>query len=410
MYHVPYWVSNSRVDPLMHIRLIHLLTCTSQHNVVPSRDLVTDITHVILAFMQSDVFNVQQTPSEFPLFTTVEEVRSQFEPGTKVNIAIGGWGDGGFEEAARDETSRKRWSKHVGAMVEATGADGVDIDWEYPGYVQRGVESSTSDSHEVLIRKHHSGNRDDYKKIPNSEREWEIDAFVQLLKEVRAAVGPDKLLSIAVPSEERDLMAFTASTIPSIIKEVDFINVMTYDMMNRRDTVVKHHSGVRTSHEALGRYMDRGAPAHQLNMGLGYYVKWFMTQDCDSVLPLGCPTQLLEDPETGADLGRTGAFSWHDAVPPELDASFARALAQGAYDNDDGGSFGYWDSEERRWWSLDTPRVVRRKFADVVRPMGLGGVFAWGLGEDAPGFERLRATTEAVRAARREGDAVRDEL
>lgn len=83
--------------------------------------------------MRSDVFNVKRTPSEFPLFTNVHNVRTQFAPGTKVTIAIGGWGDGGFETAARNRTSRHQWSKNVKAMVDATGADGIDIDWEYPG-------------------------------------------------------------------------------------------------------------------------------------------------------------------------------------------------------------------------------------------------------------------------------------
>lgn len=84
--------------------------------------------------MRSDTFNVDETPSEFPLFTTVETARSKFKPGTKVTVAIGGWGDSkGFEEAASDDASRKRWARQVNAMVEATGADGIDIDWEYPG-------------------------------------------------------------------------------------------------------------------------------------------------------------------------------------------------------------------------------------------------------------------------------------
>lgn len=206
-------------------------------------------------------------------------------------------------------------------------------------------------------------------------------------------------------------MAFTASTVPRVAQQVDFVNVMTYDMMNRRDGTVKHHSGVEESRQALQRYVDRGAPLSKLNLGLGYYVKWFMTEDCDTRQPLGCPTQLLEDAETGADLGRTGAFSWHDRVPAELAASFGRALDQGAHFDD--GSHGYWDEAERRWWSFDTPQAIDTKLARVVDCLGAGGVFAWGLGEDAPAFANLAATVKGVRALRRRrtaGNATRDEL
>lgn len=62
---------------------------------------------------------------EYPLFTTVGEVRKKFTPGTKVLVAIGGWGDTeGFEIAAKSEESRERWAKGVKRMVEKLGADG----------------------------------------------------------------------------------------------------------------------------------------------------------------------------------------------------------------------------------------------------------------------------------------------
>lgn len=239
------------------------------------------------------------------------------------------------------------------------------------------------------------GNRDDYKEIPNSQREWEIEAYVELLAELRSALGPSKVISIAVPGKEEDLMAFTSSTIPRILEHVSFISVMAYDLMNRRDTTVKHHSGVADSRASLQRYIDRGAPAAKLNLGLGYYVKWFMTQECDPADVLSCPTQLLEDPQTGGDLGRTAGFSWHDEIPPELAASFARARGRGGYFDD--GSYGFWDGEEARWWSYDTERSIERKMGELVGGMRLGGVFAWGLGEDAPEFAHFRKTADMVR-------------
>lgn len=67
---------------------------------------------------------------------SVDQVRAGFKPGTKVLVAIGGWGDWkGFQEAALTAESRKKWAEQVKIMVDRTGADGVDIDWEYPGSV-----------------------------------------------------------------------------------------------------------------------------------------------------------------------------------------------------------------------------------------------------------------------------------
>lgn len=104
---------------------------------IPSREVAAPITHVILAFLRSEVFHADQLPtdaSDYPLFMSVDDVRTHFEPDTKVMVAIGGWGDStGFEAAAKDDTSRKRWAAQVKSMVDLTGADGVDMDWEYPG-------------------------------------------------------------------------------------------------------------------------------------------------------------------------------------------------------------------------------------------------------------------------------------
>lgn len=85
--------------------------------------------------MRPAVFN-SETPSSWPLFTSVDEVRPKFAEGTAIMIAIGGWGDTeAFSVAAASESSRKLFARNVGEMIRHTGADGVDIDWEYPGCV-----------------------------------------------------------------------------------------------------------------------------------------------------------------------------------------------------------------------------------------------------------------------------------
>ncbi|KAF2031365.1 42 kDa endochitinase-like protein [Setomelanomma holmii] len=349
---------------------------TGQHNAVPKSTFVSDVTHVALAFMRSEIFN-DVGRSEWPLFTTVAEVRPQFTKHTVIQVAIGGWGDtAGFEKAAETLESRELFAQNVHAMLDATGADGVDIDWEYPG-----------------------GNGEDYKTNPNSGKEWQIAAYPNLLASIRAAIGPTKTISAAVPGLPRDMLAFTTATIPDIMDVVDFFNIMTYDLMNRRDNATKHHTGVANSIEALETYIDRGVPPEKANLGLAFYVRWFITApgvDCNEG-PIGCKTELMEGPNTGADLGQAGGFSWHDEVPSEVQKSFAKATANGTYD-EEGGGYYYWDEEERRFWTWDTPEAIKRKFPLIVEKLKLGGVFAWGLGEDAPKFEHLCAANEGIRS------------
>ncbi|KAG9775171.1 glycoside hydrolase family 18 protein, partial [Aureobasidium melanogenum] len=355
---------------LLLVALIALLNGVNaryvvQHNRVPELSLVKDTTHVTLAFMRSEVFN-EDDPLEWPLFTSVDAVRSEFAPGTAVMVAIGGWGDTqGFSVAAATEASRKRFAANVKAMVDATGADGVEIDWEYPG-----------------------GNGEDYKQVPNSAKAWEVDASPKLLAEIRSALGPDKLISAAVPGLRRDMIAFTPGTAPQIDQSLDFWNIMTYDLMNRRDNVTKHHAGVVEALDAIDAYLERGVPADKGNLGFPFYVKWFRTDpksNCDGH-PVGCKTVLLEDPVTGADLRQAGASCWADGVPPELATSYARAMKYGKYDLERGGHY-YWVADGGIFWSWDTPDSSARKFA-IMNMRKLGGVFAWGLGGSKTTFAK----------------------
>lgn len=204
-------------------------------------------------------------------------------------------------------------------------------------------------------------------------------------------------MSAAVPGLPRDMIAFTKTTVPQISASLDFFNVMTYDLMNRRDNITKHHTGITLSLAAINAYKELGLPTKRMNLGFAFYIKWYRTapnSGCEHN-PIGCKTALMEDPQTGADLGQAGAFSWHDPVPAELSASFNRAMALGKYDSEQGGHY-YWDSAEQLWWSWDTPDAIARKFPAIMEAKKLGGAFAWGLGEDAEGFVHLKAVTAGM--------------
>ena len=339
---------------------------------MPEVHLLSSVTHVGLAFVSSQAL-VGEPPAEWPLFEGIDSIRAKFAPGTKILIAVGGWGDDNdFPIAARSEESRKQFASNVAKMLRDTGADGVDIDWEYPG-----------------------GNGENYKQVPNSTKTWEIKAYPKLLSELRAALGTDFILSAAVPGLQRDMMAFNNETIPEINRSLDFVNVMTYDLMNRRDTVTKHHAGISASREAIETYVKRGFPPRKLNLGFAFYIKWFNTDTNEQPeSSIGAKTVLMEDPKTGADLGQSGAFGWNN-VPTEMEEDFHRAMMRGAYDALEGGSFS-WEALDNRWWTWETPESIKRKFERLVLPHGLGGVFAWALGEDAPFFDHLKALNDCV--------------
>jgi GH18 family chitinase len=102
-----------------------MLITSRQHNVVPEKSMVKNITHVALAFMRSETFNTPNQ-TEWPLFTTIDEVRPKFAEGTAIQVAIGGWGNtDGFSAAAKTPENRSLFANNVKNMLDATGADGT---------------------------------------------------------------------------------------------------------------------------------------------------------------------------------------------------------------------------------------------------------------------------------------------
>lgn len=409
------WIGN-----LSNIRY-HLTT-------LPNRTVTAGIDTVIMAFANSSLF--VSPAGNYTPFESVSSMRSRFDNGTKVLIALGGWGDtAGFSAGAATESSRTNYAKNVASMVTSLGFDGVDIDWEYPG-----------------------GNGADYIQNPNSGKTSEIESFPLLLAAIKSAIG-DKLLSIAVPGLERDMIAYTAEQAPAIWESVDFVNIMTYDLMNRRDNITTHHTSINGSLATINRYLDvLCLPAAKANLGFAFYAKYFTTDPaytCET--GLGCTTVLLED-ATGADTGKSAAMTFETAnfasAPTNLtettDGScgaavgfkcktgdccsaygycgstadycgtnclsdygvctdisitslFKTAMANGVTDEDAGGEY-YYDKENNVFWTWDTAELIERKFEEIVKVKGLGGVMAWSAGEDSRDWSHMLALQKGVKA------------
>ena len=273
-----------------------------------------------------------------------------------------------------------------------------------------------------------------------------------------------KPVSIAVPGLERDMIAYTPATAADIWAAVDFVNIMTYDLINRRDTETQHHTSVRGSLEAVDRYLALGLPASKANLGFAFYAKYFETapgEDC-STRPVGCPIVRAENPD-GSDAGTSGTVTFETAnyeppaAPPanltvspegtcgagtsftcvglnnstlgccsqygfcggeqahcgagcqrgygrcegpDVAASWLKAVREGGEVDEVEGGAWYWDADAELFWTWDTPALIARKFRDIVAARGLGGVMAWSLAEDSEDWSHIGAIAEGVKGLR----------
>ncbi len=199
------------------------------------------LTHANYAFGHvSDTFDGVRVSNPERLHKLV--ALKEQNPDFKVLISIGGWGSGRFSEMAASEEFRRSFAKDARRVVDEFGLDGIDIDWEYPTSDAAGISSSPNDTKN----------------------------FTLLMRDLREAIGPDKLLTLA-SAANANYVDFRA-----INPYVDFVNIMAYDM---DQTGHRHHSALYrserssniTTHEAVEAHLAAGVPTHKLVMGVPFY-------------------------------------------------------------------------------------------------------------------------------------------
>ncbi len=210
---------------------------TSWSHIIPDPKYMT---HINYAFGHVDeTFDGVGIANEGRLRQMVELKKQK--PDLNVLLSIGGWGSGRFSEMAANEKHRKAFAKDCRRVVKEYGLDGIDIDWEYPTSNAAGISSSP-----------------DYTKN-----------FTLLMRGIRKAIGPKKLLTLATVASG-EYIDFQA-----ILPYIDFVNIMSYDMGN----APKHHSalyssdnsGRMTGDKAVKAHLAAGVPADKLVMGMPFY-------------------------------------------------------------------------------------------------------------------------------------------
>jgi GH18 family chitinase/regulation of enolase protein 1 (concanavalin A-like superfamily) len=177
----------------------------------PSSFPWSKVTHVNVAFVGVNTSGQCQfldyTGAPAPAAQTkAQDIINAAPSNVKAMISIGGWTlSWGFSDAASSDANRTTMVNSCVTMMNNMGADGIDIDWEYPGMLG-------------------AGNCPAGKTCARSN---DYTNFTALLDKFRAHSGmAGKVLSAAVkagpPSGMYDYANFFGS-------RFDFVNVMTYD-------------------------------------------------------------------------------------------------------------------------------------------------------------------------------------
>ena len=262
----------------------------------------------------------------------------------RILISLGGWGwSDYFSDAVLTPGSRKKFAQSNADIVERYDLDGVDIDWEYPGF--RGQD--------------------------NVFRPEDRQNFTLMFKELRAALdelsektGKRYQLTTAVP----DFKAFLDRTdMGEVATYLDYVNLMTYDFYVGAGDSVGHHSNLYPYGDATNRSGDRGVadyiaagvPAEKLVLGIPFYGRgWVVSTTennglnrfADSVIRVGGYTDIKDS------ISQLPGFKryWDDkAKAPYL-----------------------FNEEKRQLIVYDDEESVAIK-CQYVKDKGLGGVMFW---------------------------------
>ena len=175
-------------------------------------------------------------------------------PKLKVLVSLGGWG--GCEtcsEIFSSKEARTEFAISTADVIESFNADGIDLDWEYPGI--SGYPGHT------------------YKP---EDRENFTDLIVQL----RKYMGKDDILSFAAGASNR----FFENSIEwdKVMPLVNNVNLMTYDFYGSGSTKTGHHTALssnkfqdRSAESSIEALMNLGVKPSQIFIGGAFYIKTF---------------------------------------------------------------------------------------------------------------------------------------
>jgi hypothetical protein len=253
------------------------------------------------------------------------------------------------------------------AYAQQYGFDGVDIDWEYPGYISRGGD-------------------------PN-----DLANFLALVQEFRATAGHSFLLTMAAPAIVPTGLPQTYHDNPSSFfqwlqqcsQSLDWLNIMSYDYHGAFDDPVKIGTGVNSPlaqdstqngpfsiKQTVEAYRAAGIAADKMVLGLPTYGRSYIVAN---------PSQIASNSSYGQQFNSAGPAGPATQVPGvlayyEIMQQIAAGSLTQQWDNATLTPYAY-NATSGEWVSYDNEESLGYKTA-YVNAMGLGGAMVWSIDND----------------------------
>ncbi len=295
-------------------------------------------------------------------FKAFVDLKKQY-PKLKIQYSLGG-GDLSYElyHCAKTADSRKALvASLVKFKKQYPVIDGFDFDWEFP--VKGGPSSEP----------HSSDDRQNY---------------LALVTATRKALGPDALLTVALPSGDQKENPISDFPVKKMLPLLDWFNMMSYDYngvwLSSTDFLAPLYSegslDINSNIDgAIQRYEQVGIPANKLVMGVPLYAVGWQTKEKPA--PLHGLYQdagriKLDDYDTTLSYrhflqkilrgNKGGKLYWREATK----ASY------------------YYNPTNGVFYSMESPQSIRAKGQYIIKK-GLRGVMFWEGSQDACGADSL---------------------
>ena len=296
--------------------------------------------------------NWQTTPPTYIAGTNIPD--NAHAVGTKVVISVGGWSDSNnFPAIAASAAKRAIFAHDCVVWVDSFNLDGVDIDWEYPGYAEHNGTAADKPNFTLLLQ-----------QIRDSLNVYEV------------ASGKEMLLTACFGAAQSHMSNINWSAVVPIL---DYVNLMSYDFYGTWDATANHNAPLHAPTQGDPNFCIEGAvnlltgtygvSPSKINAGTAFYGR--------SAKTTGTPA--LFGPINGTVDGAT--FSADEGSPTYYNVLQKLSLFNTNYDAVAGVPYLTGKNGLNTFVSYDNPQSIAAK-AQFIVDHNLAGAIIWEISGD----------------------------